>query len=242
MKYPPIPSTGSMGRSSQDPLHTPVSLAASSQGSKGRTRGRCVPRSASCRDIVGTRSTVAPLPRTTKGPALQDLSHAPERIRTSDLRFRRPTASATDMALRSQISNADSPKTRQKLDHHPARTRSLLVSRAGASSAPARTTACRPEQVSPGLAPETLARRPEQACAALPLPHSHPAKGDVCGRVVLTTASRAAACALREMLRPTCWKRLRSRPCVTSVLGVHSRADAIAAVAQLRLTVPDSAR
>jgi hypothetical protein len=44
---------------------------------------------------------------------------APERIRTSDLRFRRPTASATDMALGSQISHPDSPETRQKLHHHP---------------------------------------------------------------------------------------------------------------------------
>ena len=73
-----------------------------SRASEPRTRGRDREKRSSCKY---TRSS--------------ESCSAPERIRTSDLRFRRPTASATDMALGSQISNADSPKTRQRLNHHP---------------------------------------------------------------------------------------------------------------------------
>ena len=51
---------------------------------------------------------------------------APERIRTSDLRFRRPTAKASRMALGSRISGPQLAKTRQKLDRRrPGHARSL---------------------------------------------------------------------------------------------------------------------
>ena len=48
----------------------------------------CARRSASSRDIVGTRSTFAPPPTQPQRPAFASFPYAPERIRTSDLRFR----------------------------------------------------------------------------------------------------------------------------------------------------------
>jgi hypothetical protein len=45
-----------------------------------------------------------------------ELCSAPERIRTSDLRFRRPTASTLDLALEGEIKRPESPNNRQKLD------------------------------------------------------------------------------------------------------------------------------
>src|SRR4051794_13487977 len=47
---------------------------------------------------------------------IQRVLDAPERIRTSDLRFRRPTASTATLALASQISPPESPNNRQKFD------------------------------------------------------------------------------------------------------------------------------
>jgi hypothetical protein len=49
-------------------------------------------------------------------PATKRKSSAPERIRTSDLRFRRPTASTRDLALESQVTGPRSPNNRQKFD------------------------------------------------------------------------------------------------------------------------------
>ena len=43
------------------------------------------------RDIFGTYFEMTPSPENTKAPRLQGFRSAPERIRTSDLRFRRPT-------------------------------------------------------------------------------------------------------------------------------------------------------
>jgi RNA polymerase sigma factor (sigma-70 family) len=59
-------------------------------------------------------------------------------------------------------------QTRQKLDRHPT-GRSLLLSRAGASRVPARTTACRPERASD----QTRRRRllPGSSSAPVDLPH-----------------------------------------------------------------------
>ena len=66
------------------------------------------------------QNLVAPPPETKKRLLLQVFSHAPERIRTSALRFRRPTANASRIALGSQISRPNSPETRLS----SARTRS----------------------------------------------------------------------------------------------------------------------
>ena len=119
----------------------------------------------------------------------RDPADAPERIRTSDLRFRRPTLCRPTLSLASQSSRCNSPKTRQELDHHPGTLASPLDSGcefgagaddrvssfAGARGAAAETIAARRKARAPGGAArgsravpshgaqgvEVLRRRPE---------------------------------------------------------------------------------
>jgi hypothetical protein len=53
------------------------------------------------------------------GRAQAAAKDAPERIRTSDLRFRRPHVRTQDLALESHIQHLRSPNTRQKLEFRP---------------------------------------------------------------------------------------------------------------------------
>ena len=83
---------------------------------------------------------------------------APERIRTSDLRFRRPRLCGPTFALASQNSRPNSPETRQKLDRGPP-PRARFGSRER-MPVRRRTTGCRPLPANGvGSAPPAMAGR-----------------------------------------------------------------------------------
>jgi hypothetical protein len=97
---------------------TPVDAIGERRRSLLRTRQRLARNSAR---IAHELPSYEPKCRAREAMSLEMLTsaescNAPERIRTSDVRFRRPTARGIDLALESQIKRPTSPNNRQKFD------------------------------------------------------------------------------------------------------------------------------